>query len=144
MTANPDAVLELSTSQTQIELFLETGLDVSPASETPCFDASGHEVCAYLIALEASGDISISGFAPATGNDVVWNQSSPSQISLSWVSTADGVTGVHPIGTLTLAYAGSTGSLTLGASSEAVGARVQIVPVLTNDRPDFTLIAELP
>ncbi len=144
VTTNPDAILQLSASQTEIELFLETGLEVSPAGETPCFDASGHEVCAYLITLEATGDMSISGFAPASGTDVIWNQTSPSQISLSWVSAADGVSGVQAIGALTVAYAGDTGSLTLGETSEAVGARVQILPVLTNDRPHFSLIAELP
>lgn len=144
VTTNPDTVLQLSTSQTELELFLETGIDASPAGETPCFDASGHEVCAYLVVLESKGDISISGFTPASGQDVIWNQSSTAQISLSWVSPADGVFGVQAIGTLTVAYGGGAGTLTLGTSSEAVGARVQLLPVLTNDRPSHTLIAELP
>jgi hypothetical protein len=122
---DPGAPATVSEPSDILYLYLDAGPSAS-ASGTECNTGSGDEICSWQISLLASGNISITGFTPDPGMDVVSKQTATSLIA-NGVHATTGRLGPTRIGELQLAVSGS-GSLDL-SEGVIVGANLTLKSV---------------
>lgn len=138
-------IATLATGTQTLELYLEIGtVATNTVQQTICVDGEGDEVCGFTLGLKASGGISIVEFCPngVCAPGLVHHLDTTSGLlRINRLGPAiDQVQTPFYVGRLTLQVGTTAGDLSVASESQAVSARLNVLPI----RDDGPIAISLP
>jgi lysophospholipase L1-like esterase len=140
--AAPSTPVESAIPLVTLFLYVDGG-PVSTSTGTPCEDGDGDEVCAWEFSLETTGDVTLQGFVPEPGIDLV-ERLSASEFAAIGGNAIGGDLGPTRLGALDLAVTSSNWSVKIiGGSAVNASFSLTSLPPIAIAVPEPTLPLQL-